>query len=179
MKKIIIIISLLIILIVAFVFLPYIPIKINNKLIYISYNDDISKYEDYTCYHENVSYNKKKDISITNIHIDKFFFLYVIKLKYVDGNLCETEYLLEERYINDFLDRAEIIENSKNINIEDLIKGKKAIVSNTRYLENNYETSIEYKLDDKYEVMYIFYQEDLLIIQVGNPDETIKFIAYK
>ena len=179
MKKIVIIISIMIILLIVLLSLPYISINKDNKLIYISYSDNISKYEDYTCYHESVSYNEKKNISIVDININKYFIFYVISLEYKKGNLCETEYLLEESYIKDFIDRAEIIDNSKNINIKKLIEGKNPIIGNTKYLGNDYETSIEYKLDDKYEIMYIFYEDDLLIIQVGNPDETTKFIAYK
>ena len=182
-KNILIIAILLLIIISIFIFifilLPLIEFDINNKIIYISYNDDFSKYEDYTCYHESVSYNEKKNISITDIDIKKYFIFYKITLKYEKGNLCEREYLLEENYIKRFINEAEIIDNPNNINLKELIKDKKPIVGNTRYFDNDYETYIEYKLDDKYETMYIFYNEDLLIIQVGNPDETIKFIAYK
>ena len=36
-----------------------------------------------------------------------------------------------------------------------------------------------YKLDGRSEELYIFYLDDLLIIQVGNPDDGLKFIAYE
>jgi hypothetical protein len=36
-----------------------------------------------------------------------------------------------------------------------------------------------YKLDDKYEELYVFYLDDLLVIQVGNTDEGPKYIAYE
>lgn len=179
MKNKVIIISLIIGLLIALLSLPYISINKGNKLIYISYNEDFSNYEDYTCYHESVSYNKKKNISITDIDIKKYFIFYKITLKYEKGNLCESEYLLEEDYIKRFINEAEIISNPNNIDLKDLIKDKEAVVGNKRYFGNNYESYIEYKLDDKYETMYVFYEENLLIIQVGNPDETIKFIAYK
>ena len=39
------------------------------------------------------------------------------------------------------------------------IEGKKAIVGNTRYIGNDYEAFINYKLDGKEEIMYIFYQD--------------------
>lgn len=177
MKKIIIISSITVILFLLF--LPIIKIDKNNKLMFISYSDDISKYEDYTCYHESVSYLEKKDISIKKFNIRKFLIFYLFTLEYEKGNLCDTEYLLEESYITKFINEAEITYNSNNIDIKELIKGKTAIVSNTRYLGNDYETSISYKLDGKYEIMYIFYVDDLLIIQVGSPDESTKFIAYK
>lgn len=176
MKKIIIV---LITIVLIFLILPIIKIDKNNKLMFISYSEDISKYEDYTCYHESVSYLEKKDISIKKFNIKKFLMFYLFSLEYEKGNLCDTEYLLEESYITKFINEAEIIDNSSNIDIKKLVEGKKAIVGNTRYIGNDYEAFINYKLDGKEEIMYIFYQDDLLIIQVGNPDEKTKFIAYK
>lgn len=168
------------ILIIFILFLiPLIKIDKNNKLIFISYKDDISKYEDQCCYHESITYYKKRDISIKKFNIKKYFIFYLYTLEYEKGNLCEIEWQLEEEYINDFIENAKITYNPKNINIKDLIKDKTPIVSNTRYLGNDYETYINYKLNNKEEEMYIFYKDDLLIIQVGNPDETTKFIAYK
>lgn len=159
--------------------LPLIKIDKNNKLMFISYSDDISKFEDQFCYHESITYYKKRDISIKKFSIKKYFIFYLYNLEYEKGNLCKTEWQLEEEYITNFINNAEIIDNEHNISIKDLIKDKTKVVSNTRYLGNDYEISISYKLDNKYEEMYIFYKDDLLIIQVGNPDETTKFIAYK
>lgn len=176
MKKILMVIG---IIIFTFILIPFVEIRKDNKLVFIKYKEDFSYFEDNTCYHENVSYNKKRNISITNINIKKYFIFYLYKLEFKEGNLCDTEYLLEESYIKDFIDNAKITYNSHNIDIKPLIKGRKAIVSNTRYLDNNYETFINYKLNNKTEVMYVFYQDDLLILQVGSPDETTKFIAYK
>jgi len=178
-NTIIILISVILVIISLFFILPFIEIKKGNKLIYISYNDDISKYETYTCYNESVSYNEKKDISITNFDIKKYFIFYIFTLEYEEGNLCDTEWQVEEEYITNFIENAEIIENLNNIDVKSLIEGKEAIVSNTRYLGNDYETFIDYKLDGRYNVMYVFYKDDLLILQVGYPDETTKFIAYK
>ena len=176
MKKILIIIG---IIVLIFIILPFIEIKKDNKLIFVKYKEDFSYFEENTCYHESISYNKKKDISITDIDIKKYFIFYVYNLEYKDGNLCDTEYLLEESYIKDFIDNAIITYNSHDIDIKSLIKGKTAIVSNTRYLGNDYSVSITYKLNGKEEEMYVFYDDDLLIIQVGSPDESTKFIAYK
>ena len=103
----------------------------------------------------------------------------MIKLNYKKGNICASEYLLEEDYINDFLDRAVINENVNNIDVSNLIEGKSAIVSNKKYFGNDYSNGIWYQLDGKEEVMYIFYVDDLLVIQVGYSDEGAKFIAYK
>jgi len=88
----------LIIITLILLIIPLIKIDKNNKLMFISYNDDISKYEDYTCYHESVSYLKEKDISIKKYNIKKFLIFYLFSLEYEKGNLCDTEYLLEESY---------------------------------------------------------------------------------
>ena len=169
----------LIILLSILFLLPLIKIDKNNKLMFISYSDDISKFEDQLCYHESITYYKKRDISIKKFNIKKYFIFYLYILEYEKGNLCKTEWQLEEEHITNFINNAEIKDNEHNISIKDLIKDKTPVVSNIRYLGNDYEISISYKLDNKYEEMYIFYKDDLLIIQVGNPDETTKFIAYK
>lgn len=181
MKKKIIIVSIIVLFIVLlFVLIPYIKIDTGSKIIYLKYNDFIDEeYENNMCYHESVSYVKSKDISVNKINIEKKFMFYLFTLEYVNGNLCDTEYVLEERYIKNFINNAEIIYNSHNLDIEKLIEGKTAIVGNTRYTGNEYDTFIEYKLNNKYEIMYIFYKDDLLIIQIGSPDESTKFIAYK
>lgn len=181
MKKKIIIIGIVVLFIVLlFILIPYIKIDTGTKIMYLKYNDFIDEeYEENMCYHENVSYVKSKDISINKINIEKKFIFYLFTLEYVKGNLCDTEYLLEESYIKNFISNAEITFNSHNLDIEKLIEGKTAIVSNTRYLGNEYDTFIEYKLDNKYEIIYIFYQDDLLVLQIGSPDESTKFIAYK
>lgn len=179
MKKVLIIFITIVIIVIGLVVLPLIKIDKNNKITYISYNDDISEYDEVTCYDDGMSYYKKKDITITNIDIEKKFIFYVITLGYKEGNLCETEFLLEESYIENFINNAEILYNEKNIDIAKLIKDKTAIIGNKRYSGNDYETSIDYKLEGKYQTMYVFYLDDLLVIQVGHSDEGPKFIAYK
>ena len=177
MKKIFICISL-----ILFLFLliyPFIEIDTGKKIIVFGYNDDVSKYEDVSCYDESYFYVEDKDISINNFTFSKFLFFYIITLDYEEGNVCETEYLLEEEYINNFLENAVILENENNIDLSKLIEGKKAIVSNKKYFGNDYKSSIYYKLDEEEQVMYIFYVDDLLVIQVGNTDEGCKFIAYR
>ena len=177
MKKIFICISL-----ILFLFLliyPFIEIDTGNKIILFSYNDDVSKYEDVSCYDESYFYVEDKDISINNFTFSKFLFFHIITLDYEYGNVCETEYLLKEEYINNFLENAVILENENNIDLSKLIEGKKAIVSNKKYFGNDYKSSIYYKLNGEEQVMYIFYVDDLLVIQVGNTDEGCKFIAYR
>lgn len=179
MNKVKYLISVILVLILILIIYPFIEININNKIIAFSYSDDISKFEDYGCYSESYFYNEKRDISIYNYDFKKFLFFHTIIIEYKDGNVCEKEYVLEEEYINNFIDRAEIEYNEKNIDLSKLIDGKTAIVSNKKYFGNDYDTSISYILDGKHEILYIFYVEDLLVIQVGLSDEGPKFIAYK
>lgn len=144
------------------------------------YSKDFSELEEDMCYSESYSYNKKRDITITHWEYKNILFFKWFKISYEKGNLCEKEYLLEEAYINHFIDEAEIIENEDNINLSDLIKDRKAIVMNKRYSWNENSSYIGYKLDDKYMDMYVYFNKDnLLIIQVGLSDEGSKYIAYR
>ena len=52
-------------------------------------------------------------------------------------------------------------------------KGTKVVLS------TNDDSVIYYTLDGKEEVMFIFYVDELLVIQVGLSDEGPKFIAYE
>ena len=158
---------------------PFIEIKFNNKIIKFSYSMDISEFEENACYGENYFYNEKRNISIYNFDFNNFLFFHMIVMEFKEGNVCDTEYLLEEAYIEKFLENAEIKYNNKNIDLGKLIKNKKAIVANKRYFDNPYDTQIDYILDDRHETLYVFYVEDLLVIQVGLSDEGPKFIAYK
>ena len=91
----------------------------------------------------------------------------------------ETQFLLEEAFIEHWLKNAEIKENELCLDISEIIKGKTAVVSNKRYLGNEYDKSITYVLDGKWETLYVFESEGLTVIQVGSTDESPKFIAYK
>lgn len=100
-------------------------------------------------------------------------------MDYIEGNYCETEFQLEEEYIKNFLESARIEYNSHDVNVAELIKGKTAVVGNTRYFTEEEKMVIEYTMDDNYEIMYLFESDGLLVIQVGESDEGPKFIAYK
>ena len=178
-KKIILVCLIILIIFVFFLILPLVEFKKDGKLYFIKYKEDFSYFESYTCYGESVSYDEKRDISITNIDIKKKFFFYVYNLEYEDGNLCDSEYILEESYIDNFINNAEIIDNYLNIDIKSLIEGKTAIVGNTRYTGNDYTQGIYYNLDGKYQELYVFYVDDLLVIQVGSFDDGARFISYK
>ena len=179
-KKIItVVFVVLLMIIITLIVLPNIVIYGEGKVTFISYSDDFSRFDQNHCYDENYAYYEDLDISIHNFKVEKKLFLYFITLEYEEGNVCETEYLLEEAYIKNYIENAVIEENENNINIADLIAGKEVIVGNTRYSSNEYKDEIYYILDGKYEEMYVFYVDDLLVIQVGNSDEGPKFIAYK
>lgn len=179
-KKILIPIGIIIVIIGAILLIyPTIEIQTDDKLIAFRYTDDISEFETEISYNESYVYYADRDISLKTFDFDKFLFFHVISMEYIEGNYCDTQFILEEEYIEDFLERAEIKYNDSNLDIAKLIEGKEAIVGNTRYLGNDYKNAIYYVLDGKYEELYVYYVEDLLVIQVGSPDESPKFIAYK
>ena len=158
---------------------PKIEIKTKDKLIAFRYNNYIDEFEDELSYGEIYAYYAKRDISVRNYDFKKFLFFHVITMDYIDGNFCDTQFLLEESYIQNFIKHAKIEENTANLDISKLIEDKKAIVANKRYTGNDYNNGIFYELDGKHEELYVFYKDELLIIQVGSPDELPKFIAYK
>lgn len=169
----------LFVLVVFLVIFPFILIDTGDRLIKFSYDGDVSQFEDVSCYDESYFYVEERDVSISSFDFKKFLFFHVTVMEYEIGNVCDTEYLLEESYIDKFLNNAVIMSNEKNISLDKLISGKSAIVGNTRYFGNDYENMIEYILDGEYEIMYVFYDKGLLVIQVGLSDEGPKFIAYK
>lgn len=179
-KKGFIIISVILALtLLCLIIYPFIEFTHNGKLIRLSYSDDLTKYEENASYDETFFYYEKRDISLKTFDIKKFLCFHVISMGYVNGNLADTQFLLEEKYIENFLENAKITENEKNIDLAKLIEGKTAIVDSKRYIGNDYETAIYYELDGKEDVMYIFYIDDLLVLQIGYSDEGPKFIAYK
>ncbi|MBE6728544.1 MAG: hypothetical protein E7562_07875 [Ruminococcaceae bacterium] len=158
---------------------PFIEIDTGKRLIICSYSGDFSVYEKNQSYNELYCYNEKYDVSIKNFEVKNFLFFYTINMDYIKGDFRKTQFVLPQSYIQNFLQNAEIIENEKNIQISSLIEGKTAIEGNKRYTGNDYDNALFYKLDGKYEEMYVFYSDDLLVIQVGSPDELPKYIAYK
>lgn len=176
-KKLLIICSFIF---VAFLIIyPNIEIDKGDRLIKCSYSDDFSEFDTNHSYNEIYAYNEKYDVSISSFDVKQFLWFYTITMEYEKGDIRETQFVLEESYIEKFLKDAEIEYNDNQINIAKLIEGKEAIVSNTRYLGNDYENAIYYVLDGKYEELYVFYVDELLVIQVGNPDEWPRYIAYQ
>ena len=164
---------------IFFLIYPKIEIQTYDKFIVFRYSDDISEFESEISYNESYTYYAERDISIKDYDFNKFLFFHMIIMEYVEGNYCDTQFILEESYIENFLERAEIECNDSNLDIAKLIAGKEAIVENKRYLGNDYENAIYYVLDGKHEELYVFYVDDLLVIQVGSSDESPKYIAYK
>lgn len=164
-----------------YLIIPLLEFNCGNKMYVFSYKDDATIYDDYHCYDESVAYNKQKDISITGWDVKKVpFGFYMITLEYEEGNKCDTEFVLEEKYIEHFLKNAKISEDSDDVDLEELIKGKEAVIKNKRYPWNEDHKWIGYELDGKHQDMFIYTDEDgLLIIQVGLSDEGPKYIAYK
>lgn len=158
---------------------PNIEIRKDNKLIICSYSDYLSEFDENLSYGEIYSYSEKRDISVKNCSFKKFLFFFVFEYDYVEGDFRKTQFVLKEEILKDWITNGKVIENPKNIDIKALIEGKKSIVGNTRYLGNDYDTSVTYKLGKDYQEFFVFYKDDLLIIQMGTSDELPKFIAYK
>jgi len=181
MKKMVLKISifLLTILFLCLIIFPFVEIDTGSKIIKFSYSSDISEYENNPCYDESYFYNEEKDISVHEFDFYDFLFFHVFVLEYENGNVCDKEFLLEEEYITNFLSNAIIEYNDNNIDLDKLIEGKTAIVGNKKYFTDEEKYSIDYVLDGESQTMFIFYDNDLLVIQVGLSDEGPKFIAYK
>lgn len=187
MKKKLIIIGVIVFVITLFICVyPNIEFYKDGYLYMMSYgkafdvSEDFAELEEEMCYDESYSYNVKRDVSFTSWEYNDFLFFKWFKIEYEEGNICATEFLLEESYINHFLESAIISEESDEVNLLELIKDKQAIVSNKRYPFNDEYKYIGYTLDGEYQEMYISINEEgLIIIQVGNSDEGPKYIAYK
>lgn len=158
---------------------PNITFKKDGKLYACRFTDDFSEFEENASYNELYFYYEKQDVSLKTFDVKNFLCFYLFTFEYVEGDARETQFVLEEKFIGYWLKNAEIKENDSQIDIAELIKDKTAVVGNTRYLGNEYDKSITYVLDGKWETLYVFESEGLTVIQVGSPDELPKFIAYK
>ncbi len=179
--KVIISVALALILLCLAVLLiyPNIEFQKDGKLYACRFSDDFSEFEENASYNELYFYYEKRDISLKTFDSDKFLCFYLLSFDYVEGDAREEMFKLEESYIKHWLENAEIVENPNNIDIAGLIKDKTAIVKSKRYSGNDYENCIYFKLDGEEEAMYVFETEGLTVIQVGSPDESPKYIAYK
>jgi hypothetical protein len=158
---------------------PTIEIQTSNQMIAFRYTDYIDEFETELSSDERYGYYAEKDVSVNNYQFHKFWFFHVITMDYIDGNYCETQYQLEESYIKAFVEHAEITENDKGVDIAKLIEGKTAVVGNTRYSRTEHDAVVYYILNGKEEVLYVYYSDELLVIQVGDTDEGPRYIAYR
>lgn len=132
-----------------------------------------------TCYDEGITYMKNKDISIKDFDFKQVGFLWYHRLRFEKGNLCDFEFYITEKDFLYMISKSEIVENEDKIDLLDMIKGKEAIVGNTRYpWEDDYKY-LGIKVDGNYKEVYVTEQDGLLVIQIGNTDEGPKYIAYK
>ena len=132
MKKALKIIIPIIVIVIILITLPLFEFKISNKLYAIRYKDDMTEFETNSCYDESYYYNEKHNISLTTFNYKQILFLHIYYFDYIENNICENEYVLEESYIKNFIENAKIESNNLNINIEKLIDGKTAVVGNTK-----------------------------------------------
>lgn len=177
--KWIIIASILLVTVAGLIVYPNIEFSKNGRLYVCRYSDDFSEFEENPSYNELYFYNKKRDISIKTFNVKNFLCFYVLSFDYEEGDKRETQFVLDESYISNFLENAEIYDNAENINVAELIKGKTAVIGNNRYTTEDERIAIFYTLDGKDEEMYIFETDGMTVIQVGSTDESPKYIAYK
>lgn len=174
---------LIVVLVVVFglLFIDKVKITVGNEIRYISLSDDYSWLDEnsITCYDESYTYLKDRDISINGFDSKKVWFLWYHRLTFKEGNVCDYEFYLEEKDFLYMITKGEIVENDSKLDLSKMIKGKEAIVGNTRYpWEDDYKY-IGLKIDGEYKEIYVTEREDMLVIQIGNSDEGPKYIAYK
>ncbi len=159
---------------------PNIEFKKDGKLYACRFSDDFSEFEQNPSVNEQYFYNEKHDVSLKTFNVKNFLCFYLFTFDYVEGDARKTMFVLDEEFINYWLENAQIEENSDNVDIRKLIEGKSAIVGNKRYSnENDDGKYIFYKLDGKWDEMCVFESEGLLVIRIGSVDESPKYIAYK
>ncbi len=165
----------------SLLFIDKIKITSGNEIRYISLDSDVSWIDEnsITCYDESYTYLKDRNVSIKDIDSKKVWFLWYHKLTFVEGNVCETEFFIDEKDFLYMITKGEVIENEDKLDLTKMIKGKKAITGNTKYsFEDDYKY-IMLKVDGEEKEIYVTEREDLLVIQIGNTDEGPKYIAYK
>lgn len=162
-------------------FIDKVKIIVGNEIRYVSLSSDVFWIEENstTCYDDSLTYLKDKGITIKDSDLDKVGFLWYHRLTFEEGNLCDYEFYIEEKDFLYMITKGEIVVNEDNIDLSKMIKGKEAIVGNTRYpWEDDYKY-IVLNIDGEHKEIYVTEREDMLVIQIGNSDEGPKYIAYK
>ncbi|MBQ5900649.1 MAG: hypothetical protein UHE86_01860 [Acutalibacteraceae bacterium] len=180
MKKRILFLAVPIVLIIIFLLVyPNIEIKTENALIALRYSDDISEFDMYGTADETSFYYEKYDISLYDFEVNNFLFFHKITMKYKDGDMRESQFLLKAEYIENLLKNWQITENEGNIDITKMLYGKTAIEQNKRIPFDSFTNSIYYVLDGEENVMHIGEKDGQVLIQIGNSDEGPKYIVYE
>ncbi|MDD2435678.1 MAG: hypothetical protein PHO63_05465 [Bacilli bacterium] len=63
-----------------------------------------------TCYDENYFYDKDLDITISRYQVEEGSPFNKIYLSYTRGNYCENQYVLDDNWLTEFIDKADISE---------------------------------------------------------------------
>lgn len=181
-KVFVVIFVILLVLAFSLLFIDKIKITVGNEIRYISLSSDVlwMENEEYTtCYDDGLTYLKKRNITVKNIDLKKIGFLWYHRVIFEEGNLCDYEFYIEEKDFLYMITKGEILENKDKIDLVEMIKGKEAIVGNTRYPWVEEYKYLQIKVDKDYKDVYVSERDGLLVIQIGNGDEGPKYIAYK
>ena len=179
-KSIIMMLVALILVIVAVVVVyPKIEFTRSGKLYACRFSDDFSEFEENPSYNERYFYNERHDISLHHFEASHFLWFYVLSFDYVEGDFRQTQFMLEADYIDYWLQHAVIEENESHLDVAAIIANKTAIVSNSRYLGNEYDRYIAFVLDGQWDTLSVFESDGFTVIQVGSPDECPRYIAYR
>ena len=181
-KVFVVIFVILLVLAFSLLFIDKIKITVGNEIRYISLSSDVlwMENEEYTtCYDDGLTYLKKRNITVKNIDFKKIGFLWYHRVIFEEGNLCDYEFYIEEKDFLYMITKGEILENKDKIDLVEMIKGKEAIVGNTRYPWVEEYKYLQIKVDKDYKDVYVSERDGLLVIQIGNGDEGPKYIAYK
>ena len=180
MKKRTLFFAVLFILIAAFfIVYPQIEIKTENVLIALRYSDDISEFDTLATADETYFYNENHDISLYDFEIDNFLVFHKITMKYKDGDMRKKQFSIEPEHIENLLKNWQITENEGDVDVAEMLEGKKAIQQNERIPFDNFTHSIYYVFDGEENVMHIGEKNGQVLIQIGNSDEGPKYIAYE
>lgn len=158
---------------------PHIEFKAGGKLYACRYSEDFSEFEENSAYNELYFYNERHDVSLKNFTAGHFLCFYVLSFDYVEGDVREAQFMLEESFVTYWLDNADILLNDAGVDVASLIRGKTAVVGNTRYSADGDTVGIDYILDGKEDTLYIYESDGLTVLRVGSSDESPRYIAYK
>ena len=84
---------------------PNIEIRPTATLYVCQYSDSFGEFEENPSYNERYFYNEKRDISIDKMEVRSVLFCHVLELKFVEGDKRETQFVLEEDYIKNFIEK--------------------------------------------------------------------------